>query len=98
MILDFIRRKKFVARAPDSISYSTTAMLLAVILGTYTVVPHNLGITVAVIVCWCFFGSYITSLLHTLKSSLSLPVSSPTQEKNKHEVKKNGSTTRSDSD
>ena len=96
MILDFIHRKKFVARAPDSISYSTTAMLLAFILGNYTVVPHNMGITVAVIVCWCFFSSYITSLLRTLKSSLSLLVSSPTQKKNKQEVKKNGSTTRSD--
>ena len=45
MILDLIQRKKFVARAPHSTSFSTFAMLLAFILGTYTVVPHNMGIT-----------------------------------------------------
>ena len=72
MILDFIQRKKIVARAPLSTSFSTFAMLLAFILGTYTVVPHNMGIIVAVLVCWCFFGSYIISLLQILKSSLSL--------------------------
>ena len=47
MILDLIQRKKFVARAPHSTSFSTFAMLLAFILGTYTVVPHNMGITIA---------------------------------------------------
>ncbi|XP_075658598.1 protein ACCELERATED CELL DEATH 6-like [Castanea sativa] len=98
MILDIIHRQKIVPRALDSTSFSTFAMLLAFIVGTYTVVPHSMGITIAAIVCLCFFGNYIYSLLHILKSSLSLLVSGPTQKKNKHEVTKNGSTTRSDSE
>ena len=93
MILDFIlHRKKFVPRAPDSTSYSTFAMLLAFILGTYTVVPHNMGITIAVIVCWCFLGSYIISLLNILQSSLSLLLSSSIKRQNKEQQEKNHST------
>ena len=34
--------------------YSTIALLVAFISGTYTVVPHSMGITTAVISCWCW--------------------------------------------
>ena len=39
---------------PGFTFYSTVALVVAFISGTYTVVPHSMGITTAVISCWCW--------------------------------------------
>ena len=50
-------------RAHAFITYSILLLLVAFVSGTYTVVPQSMGISLAVIVCCCFFIWHITSLL-----------------------------------
>ena len=63
------RRKRAEYRAGFTL-YSTVALLVAFISGTYAVVPHSMGITTAVISCFCWmywlaypsFDPYLDSL------------------------------------
>ncbi|XP_075658560.1 protein ACCELERATED CELL DEATH 6-like isoform X2 [Castanea sativa] len=45
--------RKGIGITPIFTAYSTVALLVAFISGTYTVVPHSMGITTAVIICCC---------------------------------------------
>ena len=51
---EFGPRMKGLGLIPAFTVYSTIALVVAFISGTYTVVPHSMGITTAVISCWCW--------------------------------------------
>lgn len=51
--MEVVPRRKGIGITPIFTAYSTVALWVAFISGTYTVVPHSMGITTAVIICWC---------------------------------------------
>ena len=53
MSKEVVPRRKVLGITPVFTWYSTMALLVAFISGTYTVVPHSMGITTAVIICCC---------------------------------------------
>ena len=55
-----------IQRALAFTTYSILLLVVAFVSGTYTVMPHSMGITTAVIVCCCFFSNQILSLPHLL--------------------------------
>ncbi|GMY21926.1 protein ACCELERATED CELL DEATH 6-like [Fagus crenata] len=56
-ITDVVFHRRVVRRAPLFTNWSIVALLVAFISGTYTVVPHSLGITAAVILFCCFLSN-----------------------------------------
>ena len=56
-ITDVVFHRRVVRRAPLFTNWSIVALLVAFISGTYTVVPHSLGITAAVILYCCFLSN-----------------------------------------
>ncbi|XP_030958551.1 protein ACCELERATED CELL DEATH 6-like [Quercus lobata] len=61
-IKDDTFHKKVARRISFYTNWSIGALLLAFIAGTYTVVPHSLGITVAVLLCGCFLSNMLFPL------------------------------------
>ncbi|XP_050273735.1 protein ACCELERATED CELL DEATH 6-like [Quercus robur] len=54
-----VYHSEVIQRAPFFTNWSIGALLVAFISGTYTVVPHSFGISVAVILFCCFLGSML---------------------------------------
>ncbi|KAL4636686.1 hypothetical protein ACB092_03G026800 [Castanea dentata] len=61
-IEDDIFHRKVARRIAFFTNWSVGALLAAFIAGTYTVVPHSLGITVAVLLCCCFLSNMLFPL------------------------------------
>ena len=55
-IEEAIFHREMVRRTSIYINWSILALLVAIIAGTYAVVPHSLGIAVVVIICCCFLS------------------------------------------
>ena len=62
MTLNFFQPRDHQQRALFFTTYSILLLLVAFVSGTYTVVPHTMGMTTAVVVCCCFFSNQILSL------------------------------------
>ena len=54
MYMEIIPRRKGLGLTAALTFYSTVALLVAFISGSYAVVPHSMGIPTAVICCWCW--------------------------------------------
>ena len=61
-IKDDTFHKKVARRISFFTNWSIGALLVAFIAGTYTVVPHSLGITVTVLLCCCFLSNMLFPL------------------------------------
>ena len=66
MTLNFCQPRDHQQRALFFTTYSILLLLVAFVSGTYTVVPHTMGMTTAVVVCCCFFSNQILSLPNLL--------------------------------
>ncbi|KAL0006218.1 hypothetical protein SO802_013779 [Lithocarpus litseifolius] len=62
MTFNFFPPRDYQQRAVFFTTYSILLLLVAFVSGTYTVVPHTMGMTTAVVVCCCFFSNQILSL------------------------------------
>lgn len=66
MVKEIPLRKKVIGLTPLFTGYSTLALLVAFISGTYTVVPQSMGITTAIIIGGCLLSNRIFSFLYNV--------------------------------
>ncbi|KAK7846736.1 ankyrin repeat-containing protein itn1 [Quercus suber] len=67
---DVAFHKKVARRTAFLTNWSSGTLLVAFIAGTYSMVPHSLGITVAVLLCCCFLSSLFFPLSIKRKDEL----------------------------